>query len=189
MVKDTKMKVRIFFEVMGWPAEGLTKHLKDVVSRLKKTWKISKEEYAEPIPVDSPDEEQKQAPAEARIKKVDREYIQNIEEQMGSNADNKQKAHTLLTAHAEFEAVVPSFGDLALFSMLYGPSVVEIIEPSEVYLTAGEIQDFLADMISKIQLMDRDVKLLSAQNKIFKDKLIELMPKHVHKEDSSDINI
>ena len=153
IVKDSqKMKVRIFFEVLGWPAEALTEHLKTTVGRLKKTWKITKEEYAVPEPLE-------------------------------------HKNLKLLTTHVEFEAVVPTFNDLVLFCIVYGPSVVEIIEPSEIYITAGEIQDTLADVISKIQIMDKDVKVLAAQNKILKERLAEFAPAEEQKNGDNDVSI
>lgn len=144
-----KIKARIFFEVMGWPAEALTNHLKTVVEKLKKTWKISNENYAEPVPVD-------------------------------------EKEPKILTTHVEFEAIIPSFHDLVVFSLLYGPSVVEIIEPPEIYLTAGEIQDILADIISKVQAMDRDIKLLASQNKILNEKLKSLTPSESSEKEDKD---
>ena len=135
----SKLKARIFFEVMGWPAEALTKHLKDVLNKLRKQWKISDEKYETPIPID-------------------------------------EKNPKMLTAHVEFEAEIPNIADLIMFSILYGPSVVEILEPSEIYLKSSELQDILADVISKIQLMDKDIKLLAAQNKILRSKLADISP-------------
>jgi hypothetical protein len=140
IVRDSsRIKVRIFFEVMGWPADGLTEHLKKVVNNLKRKWKITKENYAEPIPLD-------------------------------------EKNPKVLTSHVEFEGVIPNIWDLFMFALMQGPSVVEIIEPSEIYLTAGEIQDILADIISKVQTMDREIKILSAKNKLLRDRLSELVP-------------
>jgi hypothetical protein len=136
MSKDGKIKVRIFFEVMGWPADALTQHLKTVVEKLRKTWVVRSEHYEEPVPL-----------------------------------ENHPK---MLTAHAEFEADVPSFNDLVMFCMLYGPSVVEILEPAEFYLKAGQVQDILADLISRMQLMDKEIKFLAADNKVLRDKLASL---------------
>lgn len=136
----TKIKARIFFEVMGWPAEALTEHLKLVISKLKKSWKISSEHFEKPVIID-------------------------------------EKNPKMLTTHAEFEAEIPSIWDLFIFSLLQGPSVVEIIEPSEIYLKAGELQDILADIISKAQTMDKEIKLLAAKNRLLETQLISLVPK------------
>jgi len=128
----SRMKVRIFFEVMGWPAEALTEHLKKAINKLKNNWKITAEHYEKPVPVD-------------------------------------EKNPKMLTAHAEFEAEIPSFAELAIFSIVYAPSVVEIIEPSEIYLKASEIQDILADVISKVQGMDKEIKILAAKNRLLEN--------------------
>jgi hypothetical protein len=69
-----------------------------------------------------------------------------------------------------------------MFSLLQGPSVVEIIEPAEIYLKASELQDILSDVISKAQMMDKEIKLLAAKNKMLEDQLISIVPKKVPKD-------
>jgi len=126
---SSKIKARIFFEVMGWPAEALNAHLKKLLDLLKtKGWSIYREEYADP-------------------------------EKIGEK---------MYTSHVEFEVEIPDISTLFQFCLAYAPSVVEIIEPSEIYLTAAEIQDIIADMNSKIHEMDKSIKLLAAQVAQFK---------------------
>jgi len=88
--------------------------------------------------------------------------------------EDVEKMHV---AHVEFIAEVKSLGELMLFSLLNGPSLVEILEPSEIYLSAGEVQDIIADIISKGQALDRDLKVLSANYKLVKDELDRLKMK------------
>jgi hypothetical protein len=140
---NRKIKIRVFMEVMGWPADKLTEHLKTVLKILKEKsmWKVFSEVYAEP-----------------------------------EKANEK-----LYNTHVEFEAEAPDLTSLFLFSMTYGPSVIEIIEPSEVYMTAGEMQDILSDVISKVQSMDKDIKMLALQNKQMTNILHELEKKGIIK--------
>ncbi|MDD5182298.1 MAG: hypothetical protein PHC66_03950 [Candidatus Nanoarchaeia archaeon] len=122
-----KIKIRVFMEVMGWPKENLTEHLKKVVNVLRENlkWKISREDYAEP----------------------------------------EQASEKMYSTHVEFEAEFNDINQLFTFAMAHGPSVIEILEPSELYLSASEMQDILADMVSKAQSMDKEIKVLAAQNK------------------------
>jgi hypothetical protein len=124
---DPKIKIRVFLEVMGWPADGLTDHLQKVMTLLKdkSKWKITKETFAEP-------------------------------ELIGEKT---------YTNHVEFEGEVPDLPSLFIFAMMYGPSVVEIINPPDLYITAADLQDILSDVISKIQSMDKDIKMIAAKNK------------------------
>lgn len=124
MVKNMKIKVRIFFEVMGWPEDALNEHLKKLMDKLKEKWKVFSEDYSKP---------------------------DKISEKM-------------YTSHVEFEAEIPSIQDLFAFVLNYAPSAIEILDPPEIYMTAGDLQDILADMVSKIQGMDKEIKVLSSQN-------------------------
>ncbi len=42
------IKVRIIFQVMGWPPEVLNQTLKKVVDQIRNSWKIISEDYSEP---------------------------------------------------------------------------------------------------------------------------------------------
>ena len=132
-----KIKVRMFFELMGWPKEALNKQLKKTVDHLRKTWKILKEDYAEP-------------------------------EKVGEK---------IFTTHVEFEAEVPNVHELFSVTLAFGPSIVEVIEPEEIILTANETQDILADISAKVTVMDKDIKILAAQVKKAKDVFQKLKKK------------
>ena len=67
----------------------------------------------------------------------------------------------MFSSYVEFEAEVPSVQQLFGVVLAYGPTVVEIIEPSEIYVSATDMQDILADISSKVNILDRDVKVLS----------------------------
>jgi len=146
----------MFFELMGWPPEALNKHLEQIVEHLKKLWKVTKEEYAKP------------------------EKIQKEEAPQETGNDSKQenpKKNEMFSSHVEIEAEISNLPDLFMVVLNFGPSVIEIIEPEEVFLTANEIQDIMADVSAKVNAMDMDVKILAAQLKQATDILQKIQKK------------
>lgn len=143
-----KIKIRVFMEVMGWPAEKLNAHLKEIVNILrdKLNWKVSREDYAEPIKI----------------------------------------GEKMFNTHVEFEAEFNDVMQLFSFALAHGPSVIEILEPSELFLSASELQDILSDMVSKAQTMDKEIKILAAQNKKMGDFLTALEKKGIIKKEPSN---
>ena len=139
-----KIKVRMFFELMGWPPEALNKHLEQIVEHLKKTWKVTKEEYAVPEKIHKDDE------------------VQTGNE---SKTEETQKKNEMYSSHVEIEADISNLPDLFMVILNFGPSIIEIIEPEEVFIKANELQDIMADISAKVNAMDMDVKILAAQLK------------------------
>lgn len=86
-------------------------------------------------------------------------------------AEPEKAGERMFSTHVEFEAELNDLQQLFLFAVTNGPSVIEILEPSELYITAGELQDLLADLVSKAQTMDKEIKILAAQNKKMADIL------------------
>jgi hypothetical protein len=101
-------------------------------------------------------------------------------------AEPEKIGEKMYTSHVEFEGQAPSFHKLVMFALLHGPSVLEILDPPELYITAAEMQDILADVIAKVQNMDKDVKLLAAENKEFRDVFAVLEQKGIMKKTASD---
>ncbi len=137
--KKQKIRVRMFFELMGWPKEALNKSLKDIVNKLRQTINVTDEKYAEP---------------------------EKISEKM-------------YTSHVEFEAEIKNVRDVFMITISFGPSVVEILDPAEIIITAGEFQDILADISAKVNTMDKDIKILAARLKQATDvlKRLKIVPK------------
>ena len=128
------MKIRVIFELMGWPPEEVVKALKRLVEILKQNkWKIHSEEYSEPEKIEG--------------------------------------AQKMYAAFVEFIAEVNDLRSLFSFVMTYAPTVVEVLEPSEVIITADEAQDIIADLTAKLQELDKQVKLLSAENIALKKRI------------------
>ena len=94
-------------------------------------------------------------------------------------AEPEKLGDKMYNTHVEFEAEFNNVLDLFTFAMAHGPSVIEVLEPAELYLNAGELQDILSDMISKAQTMDKEIKILAAQNKKMVDILNMLEKKGI----------
>jgi len=141
---SAKIKIRVFFEIMGWPKEhlndALSKTLDTMENKLK--WKILKKTFEEP----------------------------------------SQIGKKMFTSHVEFEAEAPNLGELFTFVLAFGPSVVEILDPPEMYLNAGEVQDILSDICSKVLQMDKDIKVLAAENKQYMALIEKLKERGILKE-------
>ncbi len=136
------MKIRVIFELMGWPPEEVVNALKRLVEALKKAnWKILSEEYSEPEKI-----------------------------------EGSQKMYS---AFVEFTAEVKDLRSLFTFVMTYAPTVIEVLEPPEIVITADQIQDILADLTAKLQELDKQVKMLSAENIVLKKRIEKEKPKNV----------
>lgn len=128
------MKVRVIFELMGWPPEELVNALKRLMEALRKSsWKIVSEEYSNPEKIE------------------------------GSNR--------MYSAFVEFIAEIQDLRQLFTFVMTYAPTVIEVLDPPEMVITANQIQDILADLTAKLQELDKQVKVLSAENIALKKKI------------------
>ena len=102
------------------------------------------------------------------------------------HAEPEQLGVKMYVTHVEFEAQAPNIHEVVIFCIQHGPSVVEILDPPELYMTAGEIQDILADIVSKVHIMDKDIKLLSAENKNMTDVFTALEQRGIVKKSASD---
>ncbi len=71
----------------------------------------------------------------------------------------------MFSSYVEFEAEFSDLKELFAVVLNYGPTVVEILEPTEVYISGSDLQDIMADTSSKVNALDRNVKILSARIK------------------------
>ncbi len=87
----------------------------------------------------------------------------------------------MFSSYVEFESEVPDINQLFSFVLNYGPTVVEILEPNEVYVSGSDMQDIMADISSKVNMLDRNLKIVSARFKKAA-KIIEKLKKGSEKE-------
>jgi len=76
----------------------------------------------------------------------------------------KVEKSTLFSAFVELEFEVKNFEELFLAVIDFGPTVVEVIEPSEVKVTNTELQAALSDLVSKLHLMSKAIQTLKVEN-------------------------
>ncbi len=70
----------------------------------------------------------------------------------------------LLSAFLEVEFEVRNFEELFLAILDFGPTVVEIIEPSKIVIDAGELQAVISDLITKLHNMSNKIQTLHTEN-------------------------
>jgi hypothetical protein len=87
-----------------------------------------------------------------------------------SKAD-KIKGSDILSAFVEVEFKVKNFEELFLAVLDFGPTVVEILEPSEINVKSSELQAALSDLVTKIHLMSKAIQSLNVNNLKLKKKL------------------
>ena len=146
---ENGVKVRMFFELVGWKKESLNSDLRRIIDNLRDKLTLYKEEYAEP-------------------------------EEMGDGT---------YATHVEIEGEFPSIKGLFDIVLLFEPSIIEIIEPSELIIPAGEMQDILADVNSKVSQMGQDIKILSGRLKqAMNSKTHEKPLENAKKEENEDNN-
>lgn len=71
---------------------------------------------------------------------------------------------SILSAFVEVELKVKGFEELFSAVLDYGPTVVEILESSDLKVSSRELQASLSDMISKIHSMSKTMQALSLEN-------------------------
>ncbi|MBD3312116.1 hypothetical protein GF352_01520 [archaeon] len=77
----------------------------------------------------------------------------------------------LFTAFVEIEFKVKGFEDLFLAIIDFGPTVVEIIEPSEVVVTDTELQAALTELVRKVHLLSKGLRVLKIENHKLKKQI------------------
>ncbi len=80
-------------------------------------------------------------------------------------SEPEKMGEKMFSSYVEFEAEFSDLKELFTVVLNYGPTVVEIIEPTEVYISGSDMQDIMADISSKINMLDRNIKILSARIK------------------------
>ncbi|HDQ59707.1 MAG TPA: hypothetical protein ENN30_00775 [Candidatus Woesearchaeota archaeon] len=133
LFKDsTKITVRMFFKVMGWPKEVLNDHLKKAVEALKQAeCTVIREDYSEP----------------------------------------ELEGEKLYTSHVEVDVEASDLSKLFQFCLVFPPLVIEVLNPPELYITAGELQDILADTLAKVRDDQQNIRLLDTQISNFKNAI------------------
>lgn len=91
----------------------------------------------------------------------------------------KQENQELWAGFAEVEAKAKSIKDLISFCFDYMPSLIEIIEPSELSVSEEELSLFLNDLQAKLHHVDMVAKQVKLENDFLKRNLTALLRNYV----------
>ncbi len=126
------IKARFILEVVGSPAELVTKTLNNIVDSIKEVFSV------EDVYIDKPE----------------------------------KKGKNLFSSFVElvitFDNIQAFFG----FMLYYTPSVVEIIEPYKLSISAGELENISNDIMSKVHEIDKMLKTTIGINKLLSKRVI-----------------
>jgi len=76
----------------------------------------------------------------------------------------KKTSKTLFTAFVELTLTLDSYPALCGFVIDYMPTLIEVLEPDEIKMDFGELEEGINELINTIHTLDKQVKVLSAQN-------------------------
>jgi len=96
------------------------------------------------------------------IEKLKKDGIKIIKETVEPAQKQNELFSTFVELDVEFEKMEELFG----FCFDSMPSSVEILEPEELKITAGDLSDHLNDLQAKLHEVDMVVKTTRAQNKV-----------------------
>ena len=96
------------------------------------------------------------------IEKLKKDGIKIIKE----TVEPAQKQNELFSTFVELDIEIEKMEELFGFCFDSMPSSVEILEPEELQITAGELSDHLNDLQAKLHEVDMVVKTTRAQNKV-----------------------
>mgnify|MGYP000493729598 CR=1 FL=1 len=87
----------------------------------------------------------------------------------------------MFTTFAELDLMMRDMQVLLEFIMLYMPSHIEIIEPSEIKMNLHSANDFANKIVAKMHQYDAIAKRFKFENSLMKNKLKELgqLPKEI----------
>ena len=74
------------------------------------------------------------------------------------------KASSLFSAFVEIEFKVKDFEGLFSAVIDYGPTIIEVIEPSMINVSSTELQASLSDLVSKFHSMSKALQMLKLEN-------------------------
>src|SRR3989344_3961367 len=121
------------------------------------------------------------------VEKSLQEYIQKLrsdDHYLVTNEDlNEAEERTdqagMWGAFAELELEVATLQDLTTFCLDYMPSMLEIIQPSELKIADKELSNFLSDLQAKLHQVDLVAKAVKMENTSLKKSLSSLIRNYV----------
>jgi hypothetical protein len=98
-----------------------------------------------------------------------KKMIDNLREKLDiykeEYAEPEKMDEKTYATHVEIEGELPSVKEVFIVTLLFEPSIIEVIEPSEFVIPAGEMQDILADVNLKMNQMEQNMRVIAARLK------------------------
>ena len=91
----------------------------------------------------------------------------------------KQEDQDLWMTFAEIEAKTDRLEHLSSFCFDYMPSLIEILEPTEMALKDGEVSEFLNDLQAKLHHVDMVAKQVKLENDFLKKNMSGLLKNYL----------
>jgi len=88
-----------------------------------------------------------------------------------------EEEKSMFSSFVEMELITKNIEKMFEFILMYMPSNVEIIEPSELSFQAGEANAIFNNIIEKIHRLDSIAKRMGFENMYLKRQLEAMMPK------------
>jgi hypothetical protein len=105
------------------------------------------------------------------LKKIEQYIKDNLKVVDSFIAEPKKSGKKFYTSFIEVTIEYDNIQQLFEFLTFYTPSTVEIIEPYELSLSAGELENMCNDLLSKIHELDTRLKTTVSTNKLLTRKL------------------
>jgi archaeosine-15-forming tRNA-guanine transglycosylase len=92
-------------------------------------------------------------------------------------AEPKKVGEKIFSSFVEFECEIKDFETLMGIVFDFGPSTIEILSPDEIKMKSKEIEHVLNDLVARIHEMDKQIKILTANNIILQKNINMLQQK------------
>ncbi|MEO2154713.1 MAG: hypothetical protein ABGW69_02795 [Nanoarchaeota archaeon] len=162
--------IRAIIELMGSPKEFVNELLKDLRDKLF-LFQVEK------FPNVNQEEEKKLREKIEKIVKENKDLLEGSEERKAAIVnlfidDVKEVLNSpMFSAYVEVEILIKDIKSLFLFSTLFTPTSLQIIEPTKIKVDNITLQDFLNETISLLNNLFNNMKNLDAENKMLREEL------------------
>lgn len=92
----------------------------------------------------------------------------------------KQKDQDLWSAFAELELKVSQLGNITQFCLEYMPSVIEIIEPTQLTLSDVDLSQFFTDLQGRLHHVDMIAKNIKMEKDFLLKNTQDLLHNYIH---------
>ncbi len=107
------------------------------------------------------------------LKNVSKEISEKYETSDIVLSDAEKIGTTLMSAFVEMKVRVENYEELSNLVIDYMPSFVEVLEPDEINVKMGELEQSINNFVAMIQKLDKQLKYIAAKNIIMQKEMQE----------------